>query len=83
LRRGGGPRTSARSYIVWLTMRREIGSLFALLALVSACSGNEASKQASSERTTDLASELHRPLNLPTVLPGVACSPDSRRATES
>lgn len=68
-------RTSPGSFIVWLAMRRKIAAWFALLALASACSGNEATSggQATSEGTSDLASELHGPLDLPTVAPGAAC----------
>jgi hypothetical protein len=56
-------------------MRREIVGWLALLALGSGCSGNEATsgEQATTERKSDLARELHRPLDLPTVAPGAAC----------
>jgi hypothetical protein len=56
-------------------MRRELVGWLALLALASGCSGNEATsgEQATSGRKSDLASELHRPLDLPTVAPGAVC----------
>jgi hypothetical protein len=56
-------------------MRREIVGWFALLALGTGCSGNEAMprEQATTERESDLATELHRPLDLPPVAPGAAC----------
>jgi hypothetical protein len=57
-------------------MRREVvGGWLALLALASGCSGNEATSngQEPSERKPDAASELHRPLQLPTVAPAAAC----------
>jgi hypothetical protein len=57
-------------------MRREVvGGWFVLLVLASGCSGDEATSngQAPSERKSDRASELHRPLQLPTVAPGAAC----------
>jgi hypothetical protein len=56
-------------------MRRELVGWLALLALASGCSGNEATsgEQATSERKSGLASELHRPLDLPTLPPWAPC----------
>ena len=72
---GGGLGTSASNFIVWLAMRRELVGWLVLLALASGCSGNEAisGEQATSERKSNLASELYRPLDLPTLPPGAPC----------
>jgi hypothetical protein len=56
-------------------MRRELVGWVALLALASGCSGNEATsgERATSQRKADSATELRRPLEVPTVTPGAAC----------
>jgi hypothetical protein len=67
-------------------VRRELVGWFALLALASGCSGNEATsgEQATRVKKSGLASELHRPLDLPTVASGAPCprTPGGRPSPE-
>jgi hypothetical protein len=53
-------------------MRRDLVGWLVLLALASGCSENEptSGEQATSERKSDPASQLHRPLDLPNLVSG-------------